>query len=130
MLPFGCCISSLLMVVLGGAKPLSVGFEDMFWLWLMGGVMAPVAIPAFTIAAAMISASECSLIQLLEMMLGPVWTWLFLGEEPPWSSVLAGVGLTGVLTLHTFFVYSLKNRATDLQAVTSTSSNDELKEPL
>merc|ERR1712130_459625 len=75
---------------------------------LMGGVITPVAITAYTIAASMISAPECSLIQLLEMVVAPVWTWLLLGEVPELHSVLAGIGLVVVLAAHSVYTGRLK----------------------
>lgn len=102
VLPIGCFLAAAFCLVMG-ADPFEVTARDMLWLWLMGGVMAPVAIPAFTLAASMISAPECSLIQLLEMVLGPLWTWLVLGEVPSLATAVAGACLVVVLVAHSLY---------------------------
>eukprot|EP00927_Polykrikos_kofoidii_P046200 TRINITY_DN4040_c0_g1_i8.p1 TRINITY_DN4040_c0_g1~~TRINITY_DN4040_c0_g1_i8.p1 ORF type:complete len:344 (-),score=30.30 TRINITY_DN4040_c0_g1_i8:146-1177(-) len=132
VLPFGCCVAATFAFFLGDAKLPSVTCKDIFLLWLMGGVIGPLGMSAWTIAAGMISAPECSLIQLVEMMLAPFWTWLFLGEVPKLSSVLAGAGLTAVLALHSYYtgVYVLNKPSIELQVVPTPRSTSDLKEPL
>ena len=37
---------------------------------------------------------------LVETVLGPLWVWLVLGEEPSVQTILAGVLILGVLGAH------------------------------
>jgi drug/metabolite transporter (DMT)-like permease len=53
-----------------------------------------------------IPASEVGLLLLLESILGPVWVWLVLGEQPGNSTLLGGVIVISTLVINT--VWALK----------------------
>jgi drug/metabolite transporter (DMT)-like permease len=44
----------------------------------------------FTVGARLIPASEVAMITLLEVVLGPLWVWLFLSENPGTTSLVGG----------------------------------------
>jgi drug/metabolite transporter (DMT)-like permease len=44
----------------------------------------------FLYALRLMPAAQVTLIALLEPVLGPVWVWLFKGEEPSHSTILGG----------------------------------------
>ena len=44
----------------------------------------------FTAGARLIPASEAALISLLEVVLGPLWVWIFLSEQPPLLTLVGG----------------------------------------
>ncbi len=44
--------------------------------------------------------AETGLIMLLEMPLGPLLVWAFLGEEPKSAIILAGIVILGLLILN------------------------------
>ena len=46
------------------------------------------------------TAPEIGLMTLLETVLGPLWVWLAVGEEPSRAAVLCGVLIVAVLAVH------------------------------
>lgn len=74
-------------------------------LAVLGVVVVGGAHMAFGMATRILSGPEVALVILLEMVLGPFWVWLALGEVPAQATVLAGaviaisVGLHGVISL-------------------------------
>ena len=44
----------------------------------------------FTAGARLIPASEVALIALLEVVLGPLWVWIVLSEQPPPLTLVGG----------------------------------------
>jgi len=87
------------------AAPLSVTGADMGYLILLGAIILPSAFGLITIGPRYIPAAEVSLIMLLESILGPLWVWMVLGEEPE-SATLIGGGLVIItLILHSIIGY-------------------------
>lgn len=113
------------VALLCGAKPGNLLLEDVPWVLLQGCCVVPVSFVALTIGPKYISAAEVSLWLLLETILGPVWVWLVLGEEPSRTALLAGVGLVLVLIGHEFM--GLRSRTKHTQRPTrrlDEASND------
>lgn len=50
-----------------------------------------------TIGARLIPAGEVALITLLEIVLGPVWVWIFLSERPPATTLVGGAIVLGAV---------------------------------
>ncbi len=75
-----------------GAEPGLPSRSDFAYLVLNGAFVLPIAMGLITYGPKLISAPEVSLILLLETVLGPLWVWLALGEEPP-GQTFAGGGL-------------------------------------
>lgn len=69
---------------------LLVGADDVVALVLMGVVILPVALALMTQASRHLSAPEIGLLALLETVLGPLWVWMVLGEQPRPAIILAG----------------------------------------
>ncbi len=66
---------------------------DFPYLAVMGCVVIPVAFSCFVTAPRFIPAPEMSLVVLLEMVLGPNWVWLGLGERPADAAFCSVAGL-------------------------------------
>lgn len=96
---FGSFVAAGFAAVMG-ADPGSVSARDVFYLLINGGIVVPVAFGFITYGPKLISAAEVSLIMLLETVLGPLWVWLGIGEEPPATTFVGGslVILAVVLT--------------------------------
>jgi drug/metabolite transporter (DMT)-like permease len=47
-----------------------------------------------------VSATELSLLALLEVLLGPLWAWLGAGEGPSGTTVFGGALVLGALVLN------------------------------
>jgi drug/metabolite transporter (DMT)-like permease len=72
----------------------------------MGLYMLPVATALMFAGPRYIPAPEVGLLLLLESILGPVWVWLVLGEQPGNSTLLGGVIVISTLVINT--VWALK----------------------
>jgi drug/metabolite transporter (DMT)-like permease len=95
MTPAMCLAATIIMLVgLAVREAAPVSGEDLFLLLLFGAVQLAIGMIWFTTGARLIPAGEAALLGLLECVLGPIWVWIFLGEEP---GSQANVG--GVLTL-------------------------------
>jgi DME family drug/metabolite transporter len=90
MLP-ATCIGGLVMAAVGAvfADDLIISNHDLVIALLMGTLQFGIGFFCFTIAARYIMASEVALFALTESILGPIWVWIGVGEQP---SLLTIVG--------------------------------------
>lgn len=86
---FGSLLAAIFALFMG-AYPSAVSITDMTILCLNGAVVIPVAMGMITFGPKLISAPEVSLIMLLETVLGPLWIWLVLNEQPPRLTFFGG----------------------------------------
>ena len=63
-----------------------------------------VAIPfvLVTIAPRYITAAEVNLFFLLETILGPIWVWLVIREEPSFETIVGGLIIITTIGIHSF----------------------------
>ena len=61
-----------------------------------------VAIPfvLITLAPRYISAAEVNLFFLLETILGPIWVWLVIKEQPSTETIIGGIVIIATITIH------------------------------
>jgi len=61
-----------------------------------------VAIPfvLITLAPRYITAAEVNLFFLLETILGPLWVWLVIHEQPSIETIIGGVVIIGTIAVH------------------------------
>jgi drug/metabolite transporter (DMT)-like permease len=95
---------------LGGLLGASFGFlmaptlvlpeGDVLYIAVIGCVVIPVAFACFVTAPRFIPAPEMSLVVLMEMVLGPYWVWLGIGERPSNSALLGGGIVLMTLAVH------------------------------
>ncbi len=64
-----------------------------------------VAIPfvLVTIAPRFIPAAEVNLFFLLETIVGPIWVWLIIKEQPSFQTILGGAVIVTTIAFHSFF---------------------------
>ncbi len=74
--------------------------SDLFYLFLMGFILLPVASSLMFIGPKYISAPEVSLMMLLESIIGPLWVWLLLQEHPGNQTLIGGSLVLITLTVH------------------------------
>lgn len=86
---FGSLLSALFALFMG-ANPSVASSGDFVYLVINGVVVIPIAMGLITYGPKLISAPEVSLIMLLETILGPLWVWLVLSEQPPLQTFLGG----------------------------------------
>lgn len=55
-----------------------------------GSVLLAVPLAAFNVAQRVVPASESSLLIMTEVVLAPLWVWLFVGEEATFTTILGG----------------------------------------
>ena len=106
----------ILAVALGNLSSCLVGFVvapdslvlggNIIPILLMGIVVMPTALICLSIAPRYTSATNVSLLILLEMVLGPTWVWLGTGEKPN-LMMFCGAALV-LCTLVTYFSLSQK----------------------
>jgi drug/metabolite transporter (DMT)-like permease len=63
-----------------------------------------VAIPfvLVTLAPRYITAAEVNLFFLLETILGPLWVWLVINEQPSFETILGGSVIVATIGIHSF----------------------------
>ncbi len=90
--PAAICLSQLLVVVAFAplSRPAHVDVGQWGWLALLGVCQVALGTLLFAQAARRVPAAELALIFLLEVVLGPLWTWLGVGESPSATTLLGG----------------------------------------
>ena len=83
------------LVLLLGFAPLAsfgdAGPRDVTLLAALGIAQYCLGFVFLTIGARLIPAGEVALITMLEIVLGPVWVWMFVSERPPVATLVGGV---------------------------------------
>jgi drug/metabolite transporter (DMT)-like permease len=69
-------------------------------LILAGLVMLPLALVLITLGPRYLPAPEVAMISLLEAVLGPLWVWWVIGENPGWRTIAGGSVVIVVLMIH------------------------------
>jgi drug/metabolite transporter (DMT)-like permease len=85
------CLSQVLVFVCAApfASASAIGGKDLLLLIGLGVTQIGLGLIFLSIGARLIPAAEVGLITLLEIVLGPLWVWIFLGEQPS-ATTLAG----------------------------------------
>jgi drug/metabolite transporter (DMT)-like permease len=94
------CLSQLLVLVVAApfASPSTAGVRDAVLLATLGIAQIGLGFVFLTIGGRLIPAGEVALITLLEIVLGPLWVWIALSEQPSTATILGGaVDLAAVL---------------------------------
>lgn len=98
MLP-ATCLGGLVMAAFGGifADDLIISNHDLVIAVLMGWIQFGIGFMCFTIATRYIMASEVALFALTESILGPIWVWIGVGEQPSLLTLIgSGIVLVSV----------------------------------
>jgi RarD protein len=72
---------------------------DVLWLVLLGAGQIGLGLILFTIGARLIPAAQVALISLLEVVLGPMWVWLAMGERPGAATFVGGAIVVAAVIL-------------------------------
>lgn len=84
------------------AEPLSLQPAAYGWLAIMGLVQMPLASVLIMTATRYLPSPEVSLFLLIETVLGPVWVWLAVGEEPPSLTLVGGALILVTISVHSW----------------------------
>ncbi len=82
------------------AQPLSLSPDGFLAVAVMGLVQMPAAMVMIAVATRYLPSPEVSLFLLIEAVLGPLWVWLGVGEEPPAATFWGGALILTTLALH------------------------------
>ncbi len=95
------CLSQVAVFVLAApfADPGQAGALDITLFALLGIAQIGLGFIFLTIGARLIPAGEVALITLLEIVLGPLWVWLFLSEGPSAATFTGGMIVLGAVLL-------------------------------
>ncbi|MFT5218931.1 MAG: drug/metabolite transporter (DMT)-like permease [Gammaproteobacteria bacterium] len=104
-------------MILPLAAPLSVSQSDLGYLMIMGLYMLPIGTALMFIGPRYIPAAEVGLLLLLESILGPVWVWLVLHEEPGPRTLCGGGIVLMTLAINTIWVLRQTKRAREVARV-------------
>jgi len=85
-------VGSAFMGVIGLqlGDPFSLEGTSLLLAMLLGLCLTPIAYTLVTVGPRYLSSAEVSLTMLLETALGPLWVWLVLSEEPPFTALVGG----------------------------------------
>jgi drug/metabolite transporter (DMT)-like permease len=86
------CLSQVIVLVGAApfARPGDVGSHDLGLLVALGIGQIGLGLVLLTIGGRLIPAAEVALITLLEVVLGPLWVWIFLSEQPGTATLAGG----------------------------------------
>ena len=86
------CLSQALVFIFAApfASVSEVGGKDLALLVALGVGQIGLGLIFLTIGARLIPAAEVALITLLEIVLGPLWVWIALGERPGTTTLIGG----------------------------------------
>lgn len=97
------CLSQI--VVFAAAAPFAhfagagAGAKDVTLLATLGVCQIGLGFVLLTIGGRLIPAGEVALISLLEIVLGPLWVWAFLAEQPAAATLVGGAIVLGAVLL-------------------------------
>lgn len=94
MAPATCLGQAFLILFVGPLASGPVAARDLPWLAALGFVQLGLGLICFSVAARLIAAAEMAVISLLEVVLGPVWVWIGVQEQP---NATTAIGATLVL---------------------------------
>jgi len=91
MLP-AICLSQILVVAVAApfSHPGSGTGRDLLLLVLLGVGQMGLGLAFVTMGARLLPAAEVALITLLEVVLGPLWVWISISEEPAATAIAGG----------------------------------------
>ena len=93
MLP-GIVAGVVLTIVAGGvalaSTGLDLGLRDAVIAFVSGGVVLGIGIPLFNLGHRAVPTAQISLLNLAEIVLTPVWVWIWPGEVPAAGTLLGG----------------------------------------
>jgi drug/metabolite transporter (DMT)-like permease len=102
MAPATCLSQALLVVIfLPLATPADIGGDDVMWLALLGIGQIALGFALLTVGARLIPAAQVGLITLLEVVLGPLWVWLALDEQPSTATLIGGAIVIVAIVIQT-----------------------------
>ena len=104
------------LVALPLADPLATPPRDLALLAFFGAGQFAGGFLLFTAGARLIPAAESALIGMLETVLGPLWVWLVVNEQPGATTLIGGTLILAALLVNTLLDLATANRSPARQA--------------
>lgn len=125
MLP-ATCLAGLVMAGIAGlvADNLIISNHDLIISLLMGFVQFGIGFLCFTIATRYIMASEVALFALTESILGPIWVWIGVGEQPSLLTIF-GSGIV-LICVSSYCIVGIRDERRRLNQGSSINSTETL----
>jgi drug/metabolite transporter (DMT)-like permease len=95
------CLSQVVVLVVAApfASARSASGRDLGLLVALGVGQIGLGLVLLTIGGRLIPAAEVALITLLEIVLGPLWVWIFLSEQPSAATLAGGAIVLGAVAI-------------------------------
>jgi drug/metabolite transporter (DMT)-like permease len=95
-------IGSLLSGIIGFSLSVdgSIFVAPIWTVFTMGVVILPFSFALLIIAPRYTTSAIVSLVMLLEMVIGPFWVWIGIGERPSMIMIFGAFLVISVITLH------------------------------
>ncbi|MDX1450727.1 MAG: DMT family transporter [Acidimicrobiia bacterium] len=85
------------MVALGSGEGLAISGRDAALASLTGGFALGVGLPMFNLGHHSVSAARVSLLLMTEIVLAPLWVWIWPGETPRTATLVGGAIVLGTV---------------------------------
>jgi drug/metabolite transporter (DMT)-like permease len=95
---FSAIVAAVVLVVQGAVIVVSV--HDMGVALAIGAFVVALGLVMFTLGSRVVPAAELTLLSLIEVLLGPIWVWLFLGETASGNTLIGGTVLLAAVLLN------------------------------
>ena len=76
--------------------------RDIYLIIAMGVIAVFIPFTLITLAPRYIPAYEVEIFFVLETILGPIWVWLIVHEQPSTKTIIGGVCIILIILAHTF----------------------------
>ncbi len=86
----GIALGSVAAIVALAQTGLSVSLRDLLLACLTGGVALGVGLPLFNLGHRSVAAAKVSLLLMTEIVLAPLWVWIWPGETPGVGTLAGG----------------------------------------
>ena len=97
---------ALSMIAFFFCDDLSIDFKTLAVVMIMGLLISPISRVFLGNGAKYISASEVSLLMIIETIMAPIWVWIFLNEVPSSYTFIGGSIIIATLIINS--IYTLK----------------------
>ena len=95
------CLSQVIVLLVAAplSSPGSASARDGALMVALGVGQIGLGLVFLTIGGRLIPAAEVALITLLEVVLGPLWVWIFLSEQPGVATLIGGAIVLGAVAI-------------------------------
>ena len=90
------------LIALFFADKFNLTGKDLIIIPTMGIFCVAIPFVLITLAPRYITAPEVNLFFLLETILGPLWVWLVIREQPSMETIIGGLVIIATITVHSF----------------------------